>query len=206
MDIMAVTTPTGQYAVRCNCSTCLTTHNNLYLAGATWGNNPPYLHEGVRFPAARLMREDDPMEVRYSSARDDQYPFTYSPRTTVDLITPFPSSQRVGDADRDAILTKLSTAFERGYIDMNEHEARIDIAVKAKVTEDLIAPMEGLPERAWRRETRAHETNVRKVPMDAFDIIASIGHFLADFYKAAVVLGAVVWAVFIVLTLLGFIH
>src|SRR5260370_40937916 len=55
------------------------------------------------------------------------------------------ASQRIGDEMRDRYLEHLRERFAGGYIDSAEHNARQDIAMKAKTEEELTFLLRDLP-------------------------------------------------------------
>ena len=56
-----------------------------------------------------------------------------------------PSGLRVSDADRDRALAELSEHFQAGRLTPDEHEERMDLALKARTAGDLAALFTDLP-------------------------------------------------------------
>ncbi len=56
-----------------------------------------------------------------------------------------PSGLRVSDADRDRALAELSEHFQAGRLTADEHEERMDLALKARTVGDLAALFTDLP-------------------------------------------------------------
>jgi ABC-type nickel/cobalt efflux system permease component RcnA len=56
-----------------------------------------------------------------------------------------PSGMRVSDADRDRALAELSEHFQAGRLTADEHEERMDLALKARTAGDLAALFTDLP-------------------------------------------------------------
>ena len=56
-----------------------------------------------------------------------------------------PSGLRVSDADRDRALAELSEHFQAGRLTADEHEERMDLALKARTAGDLAALFTDLP-------------------------------------------------------------
>src|ERR1700729_2567752 len=56
-----------------------------------------------------------------------------------------PSGMRVSDADRDRALAELSEHFQAGRLTADEHEERMDLALKARTAGDLAALSPALP-------------------------------------------------------------
>ncbi|NKY99853.1 DUF1707 SHOCT-like domain-containing protein [Nocardiopsis alborubida] len=52
---------------------------------------------------------------------------------------------RLSDAERDEALVRLRTAFEEGRLDIDEHEERASLAVRAATSSDLVPLFDDLP-------------------------------------------------------------
>ncbi|PDP85195.1 hypothetical protein CQJ94_23545 [Glycomyces fuscus] len=52
---------------------------------------------------------------------------------------------RLSDAERDDALSRLRTAFEEGRLDIDEHEERVSLAVRAVTSSDLVPLFADLP-------------------------------------------------------------
>lgn len=52
---------------------------------------------------------------------------------------------RLSDAERDDALVRLRVAFEEGRLDIDEHEARSSLAVRAVTSTDLVPLFDDLP-------------------------------------------------------------
>ncbi len=52
---------------------------------------------------------------------------------------------RLSDAERDDALVRLRTAFEEGRLDIDEHEERASLAVRAVSSSDLVPLFDDLP-------------------------------------------------------------
>jgi hypothetical protein len=58
---------------------------------------------------------------------------------------------RVGDREREMVITRLGQAFAQGYLSIPEYESRLDQALEAQTTGALNQPLSDLPVRRIAR-------------------------------------------------------
>jgi hypothetical protein len=63
---------------------------------------------------------------------------------------------RVGDREREMVITRLGQAFAQGYLSIPEYESRLDQALEAQTTGALNQPLSDLPVRRIARSDPRH--------------------------------------------------
>ncbi|WP_047872044.1 DUF1707 domain-containing protein [Nocardiopsis sp. RV163] len=67
-----------------------------------------------------------------------------------------PRPYRLSDAERDGALTRLRTAFEEGRLDIDEHQERASLAMRAVTSSDLTPLFDDLPATDTRAPGAGH--------------------------------------------------